>query len=74
MKKALLNLGTVLNKSEQREINGGRGGFVACGCSADYRLEGANGACSFAANGTAWGDPFPGGRCLGSIQNGLCCL
>jgi len=74
MKKSLLNLGKALSKLEQKAIHGGRDRFVACGCSADYRLEGRNGECSFAANGTAWGDPFPGGRCLGSIQNGMCCL
>ena len=79
MKKSLLDLGKALSKSEQKEIHGGIGGFVACGCSSDYILEGGeyvNGSeCSFVANGTASGDPFPGGRCLGRVlQNGLCCV
>ena len=74
MKKSLLQVGTVLTKTEQKSIQGGaKDKFVACGCSADYRLEGGT-SCSFQANGTIFGDPFPGGRCLGSIQDGMCCV
>lgn len=78
MKKTLLEFGKTISKSEQKEIHGGRLAFVACGCSSDYILEGGefvNGReCSFVANGTAWGDPFPGGRCFGTVVSGQCCV
>ncbi|MBA6156386.1 hypothetical protein H3Z83_07650 [Tenacibaculum sp. S7007] len=72
MKKTILNLGKNLNKSEQKNVFGG--GFKnPCPCSSEYTNDGA-GTCSYPANGTIFGAPFPGGRCSGQIQNGLCCV
>ncbi|EZH73399.1 hypothetical protein ATO12_15780 [Aquimarina atlantica] len=72
MKKSLLNLGKALSKSEQKNIHGGlRGGFGTCGCSSEYTLEGGNGIeCSYEPTGAGG---FPGARCYGSVQNGMCC-
>ncbi|WP_299221175.1 hypothetical protein [uncultured Aquimarina sp.] len=77
MKKSLLNLGKALSKSEQKEISGGMlRGFEACGCTSNYVVEWVDSrgeVCSYAAAGTSNGSPFPGGRCLGRVQNGMCC-
>ena len=68
MKKSLLNLGTVLSKTQQKKIQGGIGNSEICGCSSNYVLEGNSFECSYEPKGG-----FPGSRCYGSVQNGLCC-
>ncbi len=77
MKKSILSLGKVLSKTEQKEISGGMfGSFDACSCSSNYIVEWVDSrgeVCSYVASGTSGGDPFPGGRCLGRVQNDLCC-
>lgn len=71
MKNSILNLGKALNKAEQKKVTGG---FKdPCPCSVNYEAY-SDGSCSFPANGTITTDPFIGGRCLGEIQNNLCCL
>ncbi len=74
MKKTILNLGKALNREEQKEILGGQfKDFVPCPGSYDYIVHNpTTGSCSYEAAGTIFGGPFPGGRCLGSLNNGFC--
>ncbi len=74
MKKTILNLGKTLSKTEQKEITGGMfEDFVPCPGSSDYVVHNATtGSCSYPAAGTIFGGPFPGGRCLGVVYNGVC--
>ncbi|WP_459210812.1 hypothetical protein [Aquimarina rhabdastrellae] len=78
MKKTILNLGKALNKAEQKEILGGMfKEFDPCPCSATYTNHEINSrgqVCSYLAKGSISGGPFLGGRCLGLVQGGLCCL
>ncbi|PKV49976.1 MULTISPECIES: hypothetical protein [Aquimarina] len=71
MKNHILNLGKILTKTQQKQINGGD--FNPCPCSSEYELY-SDGSCSYSASGTSWGAPFPGGRCLGTLQNDFCCV
>ena len=77
MKKAILNLGKALNREEQKEILGGMfKEFDPCPCAATYtnhEIDSRGQVCSYPAKGTAFGEAFPGGRCLGLVQGGLCC-
>jgi hypothetical protein len=74
MKKQILNLGKALNKAEQKNVLGGDKTFRnPCPCTSSYEDHG-DGSCSYPANGTIFGDPFLGARCLGEIQNGQCCV
>ena len=66
MKKSVLqNLGKILNKQEQKEVNGGRRGFCfglffcAFDCADGDRCAVPNGS---------------GGANMGTIVNGQCCL
>ncbi|MDY8136932.1 hypothetical protein [Aquimarina sp. 2201CG5-10] len=77
MKKSLLNLGRALNRNEQQQINGGMSAsFGTCGCSSDYVLDVADGGwsngreCSYEPTGAGG---FPGARCYGKVENGMCC-
>lgn len=65
MKKQILNIGTALNKAEQKKVQGGM--FRdPCPCTASYTTH-PDGSCSYPAL-------FPQGFvCLGEVQNGLCC-
>ena len=70
MKKSILNIGKALNKAEQKSINGG-GGKGPCPCTTNYTsLPGGGNFCSYPGS-----DPnFPGGVCLGTVVNGVCCV
>jgi hypothetical protein len=66
MKKSILSIGKTLNRTEQREINGGLGGV--CACTSNYTQTSQN-ECEFTPRGG-----FPGAICSGVIVNGLCCI
>jgi len=70
MKNQLLNLGKALSKTEQKEIFGGNRGLKnPCPCTYSYST-GMDNSCTYPGN-----DPnFPGGVCLGTVQNGMCCV
>lgn len=67
----LKNLGKTLNKQQQKEINGGKGGGVLCAtCKAPPFLTTQN-----AGPGDRCGYQGGGGPCAGTINDqGLCCL
>ena len=68
MKKSILNLGKILNKAEQKQINGGMG-LVLVSC---HNLFLCQYDCS---EGEVCAIPGrPGNHIFGTIQNGLCCI
>ena len=76
MKKSILNIGVILNKAEQKTINGGMfGGFDPCPCSGRYTVDWVDSkgeVCSYPT--TLTDSVFPGSRCSGRVKNGVCCL
>ncbi|MDO6673992.1 hypothetical protein C7448_101366 [Tenacibaculum gallaicum] len=75
MLKNISNLGILLNKVAQKNINGGFSGNNECditGCHERY--PGGNGYVGFGeGNPCAFDTPYDI-SCVGIIQNGLCCI
>jgi len=67
MKKSILNIGTALNKAEQKQINGG---MMLSGCasgSALYFLSGTSNCCAYPSS-------IFGEVCYGRVTNNYCNL